>query len=113
MWLEIEGDLIVGVHSQRCTSPFKWIEHAGSAQPGDAWDGEHVVPRRDALDVANVRRAAAQAHIVAVYPLWKQLNIVREGNASAVAAMGRYIDACRAWSNDDDAGSAALNDILP
>ena len=113
MWLEIDGDLIVGVHAQCCTSLFQWIEYGGSAKPGDRWDGENVLPRRDAVDAANAQRAAVHAHIIAVYPLWKQLNILREGNASDVATMGRFIDACRAWSNNDNVSRDKLNEILP
>ena len=42
----------------------------------------------------------AEQHILKSYPLWKQSNITREGG-SALATMTTFIDAVRAWSNQD------------
>ena len=58
-------------------------------------------------------RNAAQDHILQYYPLWRQLNILRNGVASEIATMGAFIDAVRAWSNAATPDLAALRTLLP
>lgn len=62
--------------------------------------------------VAAARRAA-EAKIEAVYPIYRQLNILRVGTPEEIAAMGAFIDACRTWSNGESPDPAALEAILP
>ena len=58
---------------------------------------------------------AAQAHqrIIALYPEWKQVNILRGGDKAEIACMGAFIDACRAWVDDMDASTEMLRMLQP
>lgn len=47
-------------------------------------------------------RQEAERRIVARYPLWKQINIMRDGGEAA-AAMATFIDGIRARSNATEA----------
>jgi len=53
--------------------------------------------------------------IKAVYPEYKQLNIMRTGTDEQVAAMTAFIDAVRAWANGDnpDPWDGTLDAIQP
>lgn len=55
----------------------------------------------------------AKAYIEAIYPIHRQLNILRVGNQAEIAAMGQFIDACREWSKGEQANPAALEKIKP
>lgn len=59
------------------------------------------------------KRSEAQDKIKQHYPLWKQINILREGNADSISRMGKFIDACRTWSNDPTAQIDQLEKIIP
>ena len=50
------------------------------------------------LVTTSMVKAEANRRIEAVYPLWRQANVLREGG-EAVAAMGTAIDAIRAASD--------------
>lgn len=54
-----------------------------------------------------------EARIVAMYPTWQQLNILRTGNQDDINKMGAFIDACRAWSNTDNPDPRTLEQITP
>jgi hypothetical protein len=58
------------------------------------------------------RRLCAK-HILAYYPEWKQLNLLRAGTKAQKDQMTAFIDACRAWSNGDNPDPAALTAIAP
>ncbi|MCS3806682.1 hypothetical protein HNO92_004291 [Chromobacterium alkanivorans] len=58
-------------------------------------------------------RNLAKARIEAVYPLFKQINILRSGSAAEKDKMGKYIDAIRSWSNGDNPALAELEKIQP
>lgn len=58
-------------------------------------------------------RNMAKARIEAVYPLFKQLNILRVGSADEKGKMGKYIDAIRSWSNSEQPDPAELEKIQP
>lgn len=47
--------------------------------------------------------AEAQRRIESRYPIWRQMNILRSGDAVGIEAMGRFIDAIRAASDVLDA----------
>lgn len=111
MWLEINNDIIVGVHSNRCENESQWIEYDGEAKPGDRWQNDRVVEQADEVDEVVQKRIAARAKITEHYPEWNQLNILREDNERQIARMGRFIDACRAWSNRADSSFAELERI--
>ena len=113
MWLEIDGDVIVGVHSDRCKNDYQWVEHEGDAKPGDTWIDGKVTAQQDEPGPDELRRIAARAQIVAFYPEWKQLNILREGDAQSITTMGTFIDACRSWSNDPTSNMADISNIKP
>jgi hypothetical protein len=42
MWLEIDDDLIIGVHSDKCDNDCLWVEFDGEANPGDRWHKNKV-----------------------------------------------------------------------
>ncbi|WP_199154422.1 hypothetical protein [Chromobacterium sp. ASV23] len=44
-------------------------------------------------------KAVCEDYIVQVYPLWRQMNILREGTQVEKDAMSNFINACRQWSN--------------
>ena len=113
MWLEIDDDLIVGVHSDRCDNDYFWIEYEGDANPGDRWQKNKVIPQKVDVDEEAQKRFAARAKIMEFYPEWKQLNILREGNERQISKMGRFIDACRKWSNSKSATTTQLEKINP
>lgn len=52
-------------------------------------------------------------HIAKFYPMWKQINVVRSGNAAEIQKMGAFIDACRNWSNQSDPKLEDLTQIAP
>jgi hypothetical protein len=54
--------------------------------------------RFDILVTADMVKAEANRRIEAVYPLWKQANVLRQGGP-AVETMGAFIDAVRAASD--------------
>lgn len=65
-------------------------------------------------DVADINWFAGQ-HIEKYYPLWKQSNITREGGDD-LTTMNTFIDAVRAWSNQDplpDPWDGTLEEITP
>ena len=65
-------------------------------------------------DVADINWFTGQ-HIEKYYPLWKQNNITREGGAAATT-MSTFIDAVRAWSNQDplpNPWDGSLEEITP
>ncbi len=112
-WLEIDSGTIIGVHSERCESQLEWVEYEGEASPGDGWVDGKVVPAEEDITPEDLRRRLARARILEYYPEWKQLNILREGDATVIATMGKFIDACRAWSNDLQADPGLLDQIVP
>jgi hypothetical protein len=65
-----------------------------------------------ALHAAESRSLCA-AHITASYPQHKQLNILRSGNTDDIVRMGKFIDACRDWSNGSTPDPAQLGAIKP
>ncbi len=113
MWLEIDGDTIIGTHSDKCESSAMWVEYDGEATPGDRWMKNKVIPQKEDLAEDEKKRIAARARIVEFYPEWKQLNILREGDATSITKMGIFIDACRAWSNDATSEFTSLEKIIP
>jgi len=65
-------------------------------------------------ELADINWFAGQ-HIEKYYPLWKQSNITREGGDN-LTTMNTFIDAVRAWSNQDplpDPWDGTLEDITP
>lgn len=82
------------------------------------WDEVSKKVRTDPLSVSlrqesvNKRREA-QKKIKQHYPFWKQLNILREGNPKKIEVMGKFIDACRKWSNSTSTTAAQLEKITP
>jgi len=56
----------------------------------------------------------AQEHIYKYYPVWKQSNILREGNEVEILKMSSFIDAVRAWSNQEnpDPWDGSLENII-
>lgn len=58
-------------------------------------------------------RQEAYNHIAQYYPLWRQLNVLREGNPVEIERMGTFIDAVRAWSDGTNPDPAALRAIVP
>lgn len=113
MWLEIDDDLIIGVHSDKCDNDCLWVEFDGEANPGDRWHKNKVVPQKNEVDEEAQKRFAARAKITEFYPEWKQLNILREGNERQISKMGRFIDACRDWSNKSNSKQAQLEKLVP
>ena len=65
------------------------------------------------MDRTDARKMQAHRHMVSVYPEWRQLNILRSGTRKEIARMGKFLDACRAWSNDPNAPEEALAAIQP
>lgn len=112
-WLEIDGGTIVGVHSERCVSELEWVEFDGEANPGDGWVDGKLIPAQEDIAPEDLRRRQARAHILEYYPEWRQLNVLRAGDSEAIATMGKFIDACRNWSNDPAADPADLAAIQP
>ena len=65
-------------------------------------------------DIADINWFAGQ-HIEKYYPLWKQSNITREGGDD-LTTMNTFINAVRAWSNQDplpDPWDGTLEAITP
>ena len=100
MWLEISGQEIIGIHSDKCDSQNTWVDHEGDANVGDQWIKNKVVKRADNIDDLDSRRVIAQSEILRRYPIWKQLNILRKNDWQEVTDMGKFIDDVRDWSND-------------
>ena len=81
-------------------------------------DEGNVIHVKDYLSIewelADINWFAGQ-HIEKYYPLWKQSNITREGGDN-LTTMNTFIDAVRAWSNQDplpDPWDGTLEDITP
>lgn len=58
-------------------------------------------------------RNLAKARIEAIYPVYRQLNLLRAGTDEEKAKMSTFIDACRTWSNGESPDPAALEAIQP
>lgn len=102
MWLEIDNERVIGVHSDQGSSDHQWIEYNGVANPGDTWVDGKAVPKPTAADAALARQRAARVRITTEYPEWKQLNILRSEDKTAIERMGNFIDRCQALSNDPE-----------
>lgn len=100
MWLEINGQVIIGIHSDKCENENTWVDHDGDADVGDQWVEKKVIKCADSIDDLDSRRVIAQSEILKRYPIWKQLNILRKNDWQEVTDMGKFIDAVRNWSND-------------
>lgn len=113
-WLEIDGETIVGVHSHRCLSALTWVKYEGDEQvrPGDQWVKNRIVKPKVEINEDQIR-FAARKHITKVYPVWKQLNIIRDGNEKKIEKMSSFIDAIRKWSNNPKAKIDDLQNIKP
>jgi hypothetical protein len=113
-WLEIDGETIVGVHSHRCNSELTWVKYEGDddVAPGCLWKENKIVKPKLEMNEEQLQ-AAARLHITDVYPVWKQLNIMRSGDQKEIDKMGRFIDAVRKWSNDPKAKMTDLKNIKP
>jgi hypothetical protein len=57
----------------------------------------------------------AQEHIYKYYPSWKQSNVLREGNEQELLKMSNFINAVRAWSNQEspDPWNGSLDIVVP
>lgn len=55
--------------------------------------------RRSILITPSLVKQEAQRRIEEAYPLWRQVNIMRDGDTAQIEAMGKGIDAIRAASN--------------
>ena len=113
-WLEIDGEAIVGVHSHRCQSGLTWVKYEGDEEvrPGYQWKKNRIVQPKVEISEEQLR-LAARKHITDVYPVWRQLNILREGDQKEIEKMGRFIDATRTWSNNLKAKIDDLQKIKP
>lgn len=116
LWLEIDGETIIGVHNYRCESDLTWIKYEGEGgediMPGQLWKNNKVVVPTVEFTAEDIQAAATQ-HINEAYPTWKQLNIIREGNKEEIDKMSRFIDAVRDWSNKPKAKIENLKKIKP
>ncbi len=125
MWLQINDDLIVGVHSDECETSDIWIETDEiDVMAGDSWVKGKLKknrPEQPSLSeeqvLANSRRLVASKEIKSKYPEWNQLNILRKGEPDCVKSMGSFIDEVRAWSNNvelpDDKIDIIVNHYFP
>ncbi len=80
------------------------------------WDADkQQVVRHPLFDPGSEawRRLKAGQHINQSYPLWKQVNLLRSGDKSAMKKMALFIDKCRKWSNDLSIDKALINRIEP
>ena len=87
----------------------------GSVCPEEAlWDPERECVIQDPRRLENNQNSiAAGLKIKSIYPIWKQLNILRSGTQEEIDRMGSFIDACRDWSNDPEASVEDLETIVP
>ena len=70
------------------------------------WDRltQRVVRRADTIKGSlDWRARVASQTIHQHYPLYRQLNYLRSRDKDTLKTMVRFIDACRAWSNDQSA----------
>lgn len=58
-------------------------------------------------------RTLCAVHIGNHYPTYLQLNILRAGTPNAIEKMGKFIDACRTWSNGANPDPKELAAIIP
>ncbi|WNO10552.1 hypothetical protein [Teredinibacter sp. KSP-S5-2] len=115
-WLEIDGTDIIGVHSVKGQSDYTWVslsEGEDMPDPGDNFIDGKVVQRQAEIDPPQEKRILAQQKIIDVYPLWKQMNILRNGTEVEQTTMGRFIDAVRTWSNNPKSTVKQLDKIVP
>ncbi|MBM2886805.1 hypothetical protein JFK97_20670 [Chromobacterium phragmitis] len=58
-------------------------------------------------------KVVCEEYILQTYPLWRQLNILREGSQDEKNKMSNFINACRSWSNGPSPDSFLLSTIKP
>lgn len=116
-WLEIKNDLIIGVHSCRCTSPNTWVEYQGEVSPGYRWvNGKAFPPAPVDLtpeELLAQRNSQMQSYINSFYPVKIQLDILRHGHQPAIDTMNTFIDACEAWAVDTNQDLDQLKALSP
>lgn len=114
LWLEIDGDTIIGIHNYQCQSELKWIKYEGDAEvsPGDTYKNGKIISSKVEPAVEDIK-SAATGYIVKFYPTWKQLNVLREGDKQDIEKMSRFIDSVRAWTRKPKAKIEDLEKILP
>lgn len=106
MWIEVDKNtgFVIGQHSGQCQSPNLWIEWTDSMgimpNPGDYYKDGKVIRAEDMVPEKVKRQREAARQINTVYPVWKQMNIMREGDPVKIAEMSKFIDDVRAWSNE-------------
>ena len=104
MWLEInKNKTIIAKHSHQFDSENEWVEYDGMADIGDQWENGTVVARVPSdSELLATRKNKVRKHILRKYPLWKQINILREGDTEQIKTMTAFIDACRACVDNPD-----------
>lgn len=113
-WLEIDGETIVGVHSHRCQSELIWVKYEGDDEvsAGWLWKDNKVVQPEMVVTKEHLKLAAGRK-ITETYPIWKQLNILRDGDSKKIEKMAHFIDSVREWSDSADASMSDLDAIQP
>ena len=55
----------------------------------------------------------AQEQIVKYYPIWKQNNLIMEGDQAKLDAMNEFIQRVRDWANGEDPDPDIIDTIVP
>ncbi|MCD4483451.1 hypothetical protein LQR31_03060 [Chromobacterium vaccinii] len=58
-------------------------------------------------------KTVCEEYILQAYPVWRQMNVLREGSQGEKSAMSDFINACRAWSNGPKPDPLQLSRIKP
>ena len=117
-WLEIdESGTVIGIHSVQCQSDNTWEEYDGEAELGDQWKNGKLIRRtqpsiKSQLMNPVFRRNYAEQVITYFYPLWNQLNILRDNDPEKVERMGRFIDQVRQWSNEKRSSAKKIERLI-
>ncbi|WP_176394278.1 hypothetical protein [Chromobacterium violaceum] len=80
----------------------------------DAQNDVFIVTEKGFESLIIIRaRQKCEARINQFYPIWMQMNILRNGSDEDRKRMGDFIDQCRNWSNGNAPVVADLEEIQP
>lgn len=117
MWVQLINSVVIGIQSHKDTNvDCEWIEVNDDVNVDIGWtyDGEKFSPPivDEVKESIRLKKIKASKAITNTYPLWKQNNILMEGDQVEIDKMRSFIKTIRDWSNDPELTDEDLTILL-
>ena len=76
------------------------------------FDEDYQRPVKFVYELEEINQIAGE-QITKYYPLWKQNNLIMEGDQAKLAAMNEFIQRVRDWANGEDPDPDIIDTIVP